>query len=181
MPARGWRKNSCRLHRNDKGESVKLRSLAELYEYNNFVINANTDGVTNEESLQQPQTSGNCMNWVLGHIVRYRNDILKYAGGEVVMDAATVPLYDNGSAPITSDANAAPFDKLLAHYRESHERLKARFEVMNYARLDQDAGDPGAPGKTVGQMLAGLMFHEAYHAGQLGVLRRVIGKEGALK
>jgi len=29
--------------------------------------------------------------------------------------------------------------------------------------------------------ITGLSFHEAYHAGQLGVLRRIAGKEGALK
>ena len=29
--------------------------------------------------------------------------------------------------------------------------------------------------------MTGLVFHEAYHAGQLGVLRRVSGQEGAIK
>ena len=29
--------------------------------------------------------------------------------------------------------------------------------------------------------IVGLAFHEAYHAGQIGILRRVIGKEGVLK
>ena len=160
---------------------MNIKSLAELYEYNNFVINANTDGVTNDESLQQPQPAGNCVNWVLGHIVRFRNDVLRHAGGEPVMPADVGSRYDNGSAPITRAADAMAFDKLLAYYRESHERLKARFEVISFERLAQDAGDPDAPGKTVGDMLAGLMFHEAYHAGQLGLLRRAIGKEGALK
>ena len=28
--------------------------------------------------------------------------------------------------------------------------------------------------------LMGLAFHEAYHAGQIGILRRVIGKEGVI-
>lgn len=29
--------------------------------------------------------------------------------------------------------------------------------------------------------VAGLGFHEAYHAGQIAVIRRVIGKEGLIK
>ncbi len=30
-------------------------------------------------------------------------------------------------------------------------------------------------------MVAGLLFHEAYHCGQIGVLRRVTGHECAIK
>ena len=35
--------------------------------------------------------------------------------------------------------------------------------------------------EAVGSLLAGLLFHEAYHVGQTGVLRRLIGMDGALK
>ncbi len=35
--------------------------------------------------------------------------------------------------------------------------------------------------ETVGSLLAGLAFHEAYHTGQLGILRRVSGADGAVK
>ena len=33
---------------------------------------------------------------------------------------------------------------------------------------------------TLGWRLAFLQFHEAYHAGQLGLLRRLLGKDGAI-
>ena len=36
------------------------------------------------------------------------------------------------------------------------------------------------PDETIGSLLAGLSFHEAYHAGQIGLLRRIVGKQGAL-
>ena len=36
-------------------------------------------------------------------------------------------------------------------------------------------------GMTAGEMVAALVFHEAYHAGQTGVLRRLIGKPGAVR
>jgi len=156
---------------------MHAKELAELYEYTNFVINANTDGIGNEESLAQPHTGGNCMNWVLGHLVCHRNKILGHAGGQPVMDGDPMTRYDRGSDPIVDDTDAVAFERLRTEYLESHERLKARFEVMSPDWLAKDAHG----GKTVGQMLAGLMFHEAYHAGQLGVLRRLLGKDGALK
>jgi uncharacterized damage-inducible protein DinB len=39
----------------------------------------------------------------------------------------------------------------------------------------------GNPNETVGTMLATIVQHQAYHSGQLGVLRRVAGKPGAIK
>jgi len=160
---------------------MDVKSLAELYEYNDFVINANSEGITNEDSLVQPQAAGNCMNWVLGHIVRYRNDILLHAGAEPILGAERAAAYDTGSRPVTAADEVEPFEALLAAFRESQERLVARFNAMTKEALGRDAADPDAPGKTVGQMLAGLMFHEAYHAGQLGLLRRLIGRGGALR
>jgi hypothetical protein len=39
----------------------------------------------------------------------------------------------------------------------------------------------GNPKETVGSLLAAFAFHEAYHVGQTGILRRVIGREGVVK
>jgi uncharacterized damage-inducible protein DinB len=35
--------------------------------------------------------------------------------------------------------------------------------------------------ETVGDQLAFLQFHEAYHIGQAGLLRRLAGKDGAIR
>jgi hypothetical protein len=39
----------------------------------------------------------------------------------------------------------------------------------------------GNPDETVGSLLAAISFHEAYHVGQTGLLRRVVGREGVVK
>ena len=39
----------------------------------------------------------------------------------------------------------------------------------------------GDPNETVGSNLATFVFHESYHVGQTGVLRRVAGKPGVIK
>ena len=38
----------------------------------------------------------------------------------------------------------------------------------------------GDPDDTVGSQLATFVFHECYHVGQTGVLRRVVGKSGVI-
>ena len=55
--------------------------IANMYEFSYGAIKRNLEDVTNEESLVQPPGAGNCLNWVLGHIVAARNTALKLAGG----------------------------------------------------------------------------------------------------
>jgi hypothetical protein len=66
----------------------------------------------------------------------------------------------------------------------------ARSQAMVEDALDRlsDAAiaspvDPQPPlmAKNVGEMLAGLHFHEAYHVGQTGLLRRLLGKPGSIR
>ena len=39
----------------------------------------------------------------------------------------------------------------------------------------------GDPGETVGSLLMTIAWHQAYHVGQTGLLRRLAGKEGAIR
>ena len=43
--------------------------LAKLYEINYGALFRNLAGITHEESFVRPAPAGNCLNWVLGHIV----------------------------------------------------------------------------------------------------------------
>jgi hypothetical protein len=54
---------------------------------------------------------------------------------------------------------------------------------MSPDQMDKPApiSPTGNPKETVGSLLAALAFHEAYHVGQTGILRRVIGREGVVK
>jgi uncharacterized damage-inducible protein DinB len=39
----------------------------------------------------------------------------------------------------------------------------------------------GNPDETVRSLITTVMFHQAYHAGQTAVLRRIAGREGAIR
>jgi uncharacterized damage-inducible protein DinB len=56
--------------------------------------------------------------------------------------------------------------------------------VERLNRLSPDAlAAPSStnPRSTLEQQLGFLAFHESYHVGQVGVLRRLIGKPGAIR
>jgi uncharacterized damage-inducible protein DinB len=154
---------------------MNAESLQHMFGLNHYVIGVNARDLSHQESLAEPQPGGNCANWVLGHIVATRGAVLSLVGEQPVWDAATTDRYKRGSKPITPQT-AKPMPEILEALDRSQERLVAGLSRLKSEDLAKPAGD-----ETVGKQLATLQFHEAYHAGQLGLLRRIAGKPGAIK
>jgi hypothetical protein len=150
----------------------------------NRTVKVNLGGITHEESLIQPEPGGNCINWVLGHLLSIYNQALPLLGQQQVLDQATITRYARGSDPITASAEASRFEELLTAWDETVKRVDAGLAGLTPEALDRPApqgSGPSEPGDKVRDTLGVLMFHQGYHAGQTGVLRRLVGKAGAIK
>ncbi|MBW8050613.1 MAG: DinB family protein [Cytophagales bacterium] len=145
--------------------------FTKQFNYNYEVLKINTEKLNDEDGLIQPQKGGNCLNWVIGHIIATRGTILKSLNEQSVWDKKTTALYERGSAPITGTRNskALSLKKLLDDFELSQKRL-----IAGLNRLNKDD-------KELVEKIAMFSFHESYHVGQTGLLRRIIGKEGAIK
>jgi hypothetical protein len=145
------------------------------------IVHLNVAGVTQSESLFQPRPAGNCLNWVVGHLVWVYELTLPSLGEELVLAVGALERYARGGAPLSDAAEALDLDELMGAWDEASRRIDAGLLRLTAAALDAPAADyPGAgPDDTVRSHLSGILFHQAYHAGQLGTLRRLIGKEGA--
>jgi uncharacterized damage-inducible protein DinB len=146
------------------------------------VVRLCVEGVTHDESLIQPQPGGNCMNWVVGHLVWAYQGALPLLGQEPVMKPTEVERYARHSPPIKNPEEAVDFDNLMDAWDKSAERLDAGLSRLTPEVLDQPAANSptGNPNETVRSLLATMLFHQAYHAGQTAVLRRITGKPGAI-
>ncbi len=152
-------------------------TLTQLFTVNHRALHTNVEGITDREALVRPQPDGNCLNWVVGHIVASRNGALKLVGEEPIWDAATADRYKRGSAPISSAEEGKPLAALLADLDASQERLLRGIGKAADGKWEEALPDWG----TVGRAIFFLHFHEAYHIGQTGLLRRVAGKPGAIR
>lgn len=161
-------------------KTTSTDALNMLFGINYDVLKKNLDGVTHEESLIQPEGGGNCLNWVLGHIVATRDYAIQLLNQAPVWDREIAGVYQRGSDPLHDGSNAQPFEKLVADLERSQNRLVAGLSTVSEPELSAPAADKSA-GETVGETLFVLQFHEAYHAGQTGLLRRIAGHEGAIK
>jgi uncharacterized damage-inducible protein DinB len=144
-------------------------------------VKANLGGITHEESLRQPTPAGNCANWILGHLVATRSNFLRVFGSEPVWSEAERARYDRHAPPITNGRDAKPIDEIWKAFEATQERLERAVSALTPERLRERSpfSPSNDPKETLGSMLATLGFHDAYHAGQTGVLRRLIGKPPA--
>lgn len=147
------------------------------------VVQINADGVTQAESLVQPQPAGNCLNWVVGHLLAVYHNVLPLLGQEPVLDAAVLKRYNRGSAPLRNGADALDISQLMTAWDECCRRVDAGLARLSEDTLAEPApvSPTNNPDETIGSLLSTVCWHQAYHSGQIGVLRRIAGKPGAIK
>lgn len=147
-------------------------------------LRANLHGITHERSLIAPQPAGNCLNWIVGHLVHGYQVALPFVGREPVVPPDDLARYARGSNPIDDPEDAWSIEDLLDTWTLSTERMEDGLRGLSGDHLDRPI-DPFGSGRAeplqpLRGYLSFLLFHQAYHVGQAGVLRRVAGDEGAI-
>ncbi len=148
--------------------------LAGAFERNLAIAQMQAKGLTHEDSLRQLPFRGNCLNWVLGHMLVSRNDILGWLGQELA-GGLRADRYRRESDPVTGQAeDILPLDELLALLATSQERLTAAMAQLTEADLNREVmlGGRSSP---LRNRLFFLYFHDTYHVGQTELLRQLAG------
>lgn len=160
-------------------------SLALGFGMAHYTLVKNLDGITPEEALKPPEAGGNCINWVAGHILACRDIISKQLGGEAFLGEEEGRPYQRGSAPLGSGAPCVDLPGLLEGLEKTAAVLADTMMSLGQEALagplDLSAFPLPVEKPTLGAWLTLFMFHESYHAGQVGILRRLAGKEAVLK
>lgn len=133
------------------------------------VIHINIEGITHEESMIFPNDEANCMNWVLGHLIYVRNGLLNILSEEPVWDGEVFSGYNRGAIALERKDEFVNFEELKSYLKQSQEKLDKKLANLEHFSSEQ-IND-----------IATLCFHENYHSGQLGYIRRLLGKPGAIK
>lgn len=164
------------------GTNKAIETLRQQAAMVDTVLRLNVEGVTHEESLVQPSPAGNCLNWVVGHLVAIYENVLPLLG-QPTMPKDAMKRYDRGSPPIQDAAQARDFKELMTAWDESSKRFDAGLAALSPDIMDEPApfSPTGDANETVRSLLTTICFHQTYHAGQAGVLRRIAGKDGAIQ
>jgi len=150
-------------------------TLIELFQTSHAVIHRQLKDVTHPESLMQLPFRGNCLNWVIGHILTGRDDCLAFMSQDPVLTEEQRERYKRGSEELTDPTKASRLDELVLKLDDSLERLVVGLSSLSPEALQREVIFARKPGP-LGGVLAFLNWHEAYHVGQLELLRQLAGK-----
>jgi len=157
--------------------------LAKMYEFSYAAMNRNLQDLSNEDSLVLPESGGNCLNWALGHVVAARGTILMLAGTPPVLTGEQLAVYQRGSHPEGTDG-FVDLATLRGWLSDTQQQLIPALAALSEEDLNRPVPEeqrrPPLTG-SIGDALIRLHYHEGYHNGQIGLLRRLAGKEGAIK
>jgi len=157
---------------------LSIQNLSNFYDRNLQIIKMQTDGLSHEESLIQLPFRSNCLNWVVGHVLANRCNILNLLEAEDLRPNVNLDHYERESDPIPGEEKGVlALDELITLLEESQVRLAAALEKETEESLQRLAPYRDRPEQTVSYWLAFLFFHDSYHVGQTEILRQAAGKD----
>ena len=140
-----------------------------VFKFNHMVLHKNMQDITQEDSLKSPENGSACISWIIGHLVLSRDEAHQLAGLPGFCDKKYIKLFDRGTDGNMVE-NPYTLEEMVKLFDESQNILNDKLEKIDFS------GDTKKLDK-----LTFYAFHEAYHVGQIGIQRRTIGKEGAIK
>ena len=147
--------------------------LKKGFELNTNIIKRQTNGINHEESLLQFPFRGNCMNWVIGHILIRRCTVMELLDLEPVLTADERVRYATGSEPIVEDGEGViALERLLELLEDATAKISEGFDTVSDEKWNAMHDDD----YTVAETIFGLYFHDTYHTGQPEFHRQLAGK-----
>ena len=151
--------------------------LRRGFRRNQRILHAQAEGLSHEQSLTQTEYNVNCFNWVLGHVVSGRSQLLvRLFGVEPIMSEEQAARYLRESDPITEDGpGVMAFADLLGLLDASEEALEAALADVDDGFMAEELSvEDGRMASRAAQVMF-TYFHDTYHIGQTDLLRQMAG------
>jgi len=149
-----------------------------LFAFNGRLFDQALSGLSSEQVLSSPSESSNPILWIAGHLANTRFGLSAMLGrklhrpwGDIFNRSAARPT--PGAYPELSVVQDA--------WKEVSTMLMARFEELTDADLCAPSPRPfPVPDASLRGTIAFLAYHEGYHLGQMGYVRRAQGLPGLM-
>ena len=154
---------------------IEPRFLQALFADTYDALKRQVEGITHSDSVRQPPFDGNCINWILGHVLVARCNFLTMLDVPSIWEMDKCRRYIPGSAPVTDADDAVPFDSLLADLDRTQDQL-----LTTLSRVSAEDLCTVKDEQSIGEHLISYHAHESYHLGQLELLCHLISKEASI-
>ncbi len=155
---------------------IHIEDYAKMLSGELEILKQQVADLTHTDSLLQPQPGGNCLNWVMGHLVGNLVEIQNVLGGEVPRDLPDLDHYGFGSDPVREDEDGViPLQTLIDTYTQLTKMVIDRLGQMSEADFDEEIDFWQGKARR-GYVAFFYFFHNTYHIGQLEQLRNLAGR-----
>lgn len=155
----------------------ELEALGQRFVFNTMMLCKVVEDFEAGDWSFVPDAGGNSAHWLMGHLALYRRVLIRKLGGDMKEDE-----WEAVFPPRMEEYPVEKFpavDFLLDDFKQSRKLLVERFAAITEEEAEADWGREFPDGST--SVKGGsyfLHFHESYHLGQIGYIRRLRGKPG---
>lgn len=154
---------------------IPVSDFIKVLKLENGIIHEQTKNLSQEHTLIQPPAGGNCMNWVLGHLLDNQMVMLDTLHGPLPFKKDQFNRYTRESEPVLGEEGSIlPLEELLVDLDIVHRAIVTRLEGMQEEDFTEEIRIGDRP-RTLGYQVFFLHFHYTYHIGQLEPLRQLAG------
>jgi len=145
-----------------------IQGTIEQFEMQTRIFTQAFDGLDKEALNKRPNENTNSIIWIAGHVTAFRGVLANDLGGKV--EDPFNGLFFQG----IEDRFYAPIDQVVKHWETASEVMVEKLKSQ-----DEDALLKEMPNKPCSfkDFITFLAYHEAYHIGQIGILRKILGFE----
>jgi uncharacterized damage-inducible protein DinB len=130
-------------------------------------------GVTAEQASRRPPNGAHSIWELVLHVTGWRNEVARRATGGPAGEPAA------GDWPAAGDPTPERWAAALAALDDSHEQLVKVVRDMSDEHLLTPTNDPRnrplGTGVSYYELLHGIVQHDAYHAGQIAIVKKALG------
>jgi uncharacterized damage-inducible protein DinB len=157
----------------------RVLNVLHFYALNLNLIQMQTEGLNHADSLMQMPSGGNCLNWILGHLLIERDKVLGLLNQSRLLNETITQRYAQDSEPIVNNDAPLRLEEQLELLEKSQRQIESGFHKIDLADLERGSGS-GEPEMSVIRYIEFLCWHETYHTGQLELLRHLSGRHEKL-
>lgn len=149
---------------------MDTKPILTIYQFNKRALLINLDSISEDDCKKMPAPNLNSLNWILGHIVLTRDEILGELGKSLLCSDEMREIYKTGedSRDLRSGLT---MHVLLEKFNKSQSLIEFALENPKAEALIYE--------DTLNK-LGFYAFHEAYHVGQTAFIRKLLGKKGQI-
>ena len=130
------------------------------------------DGITAEQAAARPVPNAHRIWEIVLHMTAWKNEVRRRLSGAPASDP------QEGDWPIVGDTTPQHWKAALEGLHSAHAALVADIRSLPEARLYEPTNDPRdrpmGTGVSYYVLLHGIVQHDAYHAGQIAILKKAL-------